>query len=451
MNVISSNEAILLSGENMKSVIASVVDRLAKMIIMVETGLRYFVDGALVANPEPMFVKSMGYCTVNVYVQRAEMMILVPSGVDFNTCVAILISQVNDRLHDLEINIPDGNVMFKNDNVFSNIREEYTRTVDSLIMPKGSKNQVMKRVFQVGSISGNRIPDNAFRWDINSSLASIAPYKADAIWLADKVDIYVNLMNAPLDRFSSHSQLDDMKNVLRHLGPKKVIEYFRTTAKQFSATKSNGGASKLHRMMYYSSESSEDIIIVGVDNANSINGAFMRLSRHDDDDEKKTNAVVTPAEFYSAFMDRKYNPSAKNYTCQLCLKDNHGTMYALCRTAAGLVQTETNVFKNAYNCEYLAICPHCISSDQVFADASRLTMIISYYVSIPFSEVCETHGIPKNHALLYEGLNSQLSKYYLRNDTTFALASRTVSLRSIIAFMKFLDEVPNGEVITFFD
>lgn len=435
MNVITSASAMLPSGENTKEVISSVVDELAKMIIMVESGLRYFVNGTLVANPEPFFVKQLDYCTININVVSAELLILVPDEVDFSTCVALLIGRVNDRLHDLEAQISGRDMMLKDDNAFSCIREEYTRTVDSLIMPKGVRNQVMKRIFVCGNDIRERMPETAFRWDVRSSIKQFRAMRPESIWLADKADVYVNLSGAPLCLFTSHEQFSDIQRILDHLGVKKIIKYSRPQGGHFTLSGETKPPSKFYTVSYDSQETDAIKITKPVDIKSLGSGKFMHL-RHDEN-----GTPITPQVFFDSFMEHKHELGASWNKCQMCFKNYSDQMYALVKNTASLI-----AYRNDQ--EYAAICQDCMCSDQIFADMSRNTQIMPYTSCIPFSEVCESQGIPKKHALLAESKSFRVSGY-VRDDASMAFGAVNVSLPLIIAIVKFRGGVDGGEFIMF--
>jgi hypothetical protein len=436
MNVITPADKMHPSGSNMKSAIDDVVDELARTIIMIETGRRHFVGTTIVKDPEPMFVKQLGYCTVNMYVRNSNLIILVPYGIDFATCVALLIGRVNDRIHDFEAALRLGDVMIRDDNVFARIDAEYTRTIDSLIMPKGQKNQVMKRIFVLAGSTVERNLEAAFRWDIRNYPDQLSS-RQEACWFADKADIYVNFIGAPLDRFTSHAQMSSIRVVLRHLNAKKIIVYRKERSGHSFVLENEPEYANRFSVVTYESNMSDAIRITHDDTVVKHAKKFMHLRRCADakDDIPGTMSAV---DFFDAFMECKHELGARVDVCQMCLKPQCGSMFALKKTVDQMD-------------EYAAVCRRCLD-DQVFANASKNTWItvVKYMINIPFSDVCEARNIPKQHALLYESDNFNNSHFgYVRDATAMAFNTDHASITAISAIVKFIDQVPDGEFIIF--
>lgn len=457
MNVITSQTAIQPSGENITGVIGSIVDELAKLIIMIETGRRHFVAGLRVANPEPFFVKTMEFCSINMYVNNAKLIVLVPTSVDFNNCIALLIGRVNNILHDLDAAISAVDTMFKEENAFAFTRSEYVRTVDSLIMPKSATNQVMKRVFKVWDGSRSTVLNTAFQWDISKNIQQFPgtsmPNRLhpEAIWFADKTDIYVNLVGASISRFSSHEQLRSISSVLQHFGVKKIIQYQRNR-KTFMREDEKQEEFKYPTVTWNGATYSIRITHI-TNNSSLIDDTCMYINwkprMSEPADASATHLVpvaMTGNDFFSEFMESKHEFGASVDLCQMCHKRQCDIrMYALSKnTANGL-----DPFSRGSD-EYAVICGKCMCNDPAFIDISQSIKIVAYYPKTQWSDVCEDHGFPRKHALLFESDSFQNThKMYSRDETLIAFASPVVTLTILQAIEKFMLEVPNGEFLVF--
>lgn len=440
MNVITPKEALRSSGENTSEVLDSIVDELARLIIMVETGRRHYgEDGERVANPEPFFTKAMGFCSINLYVNKAKLIVLAPKEIDFNHCIALLIGRVNNKLHDLDAALGKADVMFKEENAFASTTAEYVRTVDSLIMPKGTSSQVMKRVFTVGD-ARTTAPNAAFRWEISKRIQqwNVAAYiRPEAIWFADKADIYVNLVGAPIGRFSTHEQLRSVDAVLQHFGVKKIICY-RTVGNLFMHEDEKKPEVKYGVVTW---DGSMDHIKVMHVNIELLADKCVHIKWKPSPDAP--DGLSPGNDFFNAFLDNTHELGAPIDLCQMCNKRQCGEqMYALSKSLNEL----------PFGKRYAVICRNCMCNDHAFIDISRTVKIVAYFPKSRWSDVCQDHGYPRTHALLFESDSFRDEhKLYARDDARIAFNSSAVTLATLRAIEKFMLEVPDGEFLVFSD
>jgi hypothetical protein len=449
MNIITPKEILRSSGENTSAVLDGIVDELARLIIMVETGRRHYRgDGERVANPEPFFTKTMDFCSINMYVNKARLIVLAPKEIDFNHCIALLIGRVNNKLHDLDAALGKTDVMFKEENAFASTTAEYVRTVDSLIMPKGTSSQVMKRVFTVGD-ARTTAPNAAFRWEISKRIQQFPGpnmpgyVRPEAIWFADKADIYVNLVGSSISRFSSHEQFRSIDAVLQHFGVKKIIRY-KTVRNIFMREDEKQPEVKYDTATW---DGSMDHIKVQHANIELLADKCMHIKwKSSADTPDAPSSSMTGNDFFNAFMERSHELGALIDLCQMCNKRQcDRQMYAL-KKYVDLVSFGPSPI------EYAVICRNCMCNDHAFIDISRTAKIVAYFPKSRWSDVCQDHGYPRAHALLFESDSFRDEhKLYARDEARIAFNSMNVTLATLRAIEKFMLEVPEGEFLVFTD
>lgn len=81
-------------GSSIDDAIGPLADDLARLILMIESGKRLFVNGQYVPAPHESFIfKDMGYCRVQMYIQSARIVLLCPTDSGFGT-----LNYVMDRI-----------------------------------------------------------------------------------------------------------------------------------------------------------------------------------------------------------------------------------------------------------------------------------------------------------------------------------------------------------------
>ncbi len=271
----------------------------------------------------------------------------------------------------------------------------------------------------------------------------------EAIWLADKADIYVNLVGASISRFTSHEQLRSVSSVLQHFGVKKIIQY-RRNRNTFMREDEKHEEYKYPTVTWNGATDSIRVTHL-TNNSPPIDNKCMYINWKPrmsvpTDGTPPVPITMTGNDFFGEFMEGKHEFGASVDFCQMCRKRQCDTrMYALSKNIANVLDP----FSRG-NDEYAVICGKCMCNDSAFIDISQSIKIVAYYPKTRWSDVCEDHGFPRKHALLFESDSFQNThKMYSRDETRIAFGSPVVTLTILRAIEKFMLEVPNGEFLVF--
>lgn len=424
MIILSANEQLMSDGSNFASVIAGITSDVAKMIIMVESGMRHFVDGKIDPNPKPMLSKKINGCTINMFVKRARLTLLLPDHLDFNTYVTMFISQIDMQLHSVETQLRMKHTVFMETNQFAKISREFIPKAGSLILTDDINSQIMKRSFMVGKKFQSLIDPTAFQWLVSNELHDdrhLIMDKSDFVWFADNTMIIVNLTSIPIHRFTSYIQLIDVNAILKQLGITNIVKY----------TIGDVNSNPIPVDQKDPSDVKNDLSL-------HVHG-FVDVSDHEKNrfvSINRTKEQMTCNDYIAGFLNGEYTPSALHYVCQMCGFKQSKSMYAIVKE---IYSSNTR--------ELVGFCNECANSCDEFVILAETKTLIAYYTNIPFSAICEEYNVSKQHIVLFESPKF-LKRGYVRDARTFALShTAQISVRLIGEIVKFHNSLPSGEFV----
>lgn len=426
MLVFSANKRLSNDGSNFTSVISDITDDVARMVIMIESGMRHFVDGKIDPDPKPVFTKKINGCTINMFIKQADLILLLPNHLDFNMHVSMFISELEMRLRDVETQLKMKPVVLMETNQFAKISREHIPKAGSLILPDNSSQWIPKRIFASSKIHKPFLNNPAaFHWLVSDELFDLSiPGKceADSRWLVDRSTIVVNLTSVPIHRFTSHAQLTSIHTVLKQLDITNIVEY----------TVRNGNFNPI-RVGQKNADEVKDILALHLrgDICNVSDRAKYRFVSI-----KRTKQQMTNEDCLIAFVNGEYTPGAIHYECQMCGTKQSGRMYALAKE-----------IDPSHTIACAGFCCNCANASPTFIPLIGSNGIIAYNTGIPFSVICERYGIPKSHMILAES-KKFLKRGYVRNARAFAVSpSARIHIQMLNEIVKFRDSVPDGDFV----
>lgn len=138
-------------------------DKIARLVIMIETGKRLYIDDQKVKDPEPFTIKDMGYCKVAMYCTEGRMIILCPYDVDSNRAISVFVQTITDSIRKYEYETPG---LVLDSDIFERATMSYDTQPANM---RGVQGGLFKRLFK---LDDTHIDDSAFEWIIRDTIPS---------------------------------------------------------------------------------------------------------------------------------------------------------------------------------------------------------------------------------------------------------------------------------------
>lgn len=198
-----------------------IADKLARLILMIETGKRLFVNGVKVDNPEPLTVKDMGYCNVAMYSTEGRIVILCPYEIPINRAITLLVQKITDFIRKYDETRP---ALLLGTTVFERNIISYDEQPANM---RGINGCTFKRIFRVDDSWNDR---SAFDWVICDCLPAFCDDPVSTFeWCMMRTTIIVDLTGQlqPESKLIEYPKVSSQIDILTQCSiiPKDLYEY----------------------------------------------------------------------------------------------------------------------------------------------------------------------------------------------------------------------------------